>query len=89
MARPKRPRRAGGAAALETLDVRVTFFADGFTVEGKSPKREPEPPKPRRGGDPTLQDFAAPPRPPHLPTDFPELRPFDSDESREFPRSFS
>ena len=70
---------------LETLDVRVTFFADGFTVEEQTPKEtKPEPPKPRRGGTATLQDFAAPPRPPTLPTDFPELRPFDSDESREF-----
>ena len=70
---------------LETLDVRVTFFADGFTVEEQKPKEtKPEPPRPRRGGTATLQDFAAPPRPPTLPTDFPELRPFDSDESREF-----
>ena len=70
---------------LETLDVRVTFFADGFTVEEQTPKEmKPEPPRPRRGGTATLQDFAAPPRPPTLPTDFPELRPFDSDESREF-----
>ena len=70
---------------LETLDVRVTFFADGFTVEEQKPKEtKPEPPKPRRGGTATLQDFAAPPRPPTLPTDFPELRPFDTEESREF-----
>jgi hypothetical protein len=76
---------APAAPQLETLDVRVTFFADGFTVEEQKPKeRKPEPPKPRRGGTATLQDFAAPPRPPTLPTDFPELRPFDSDESREF-----
>ena len=76
---------APAAPQLETLDVRVTFFADGFTVEEQKPKEtKPEPPKPRRGGTATLQDFAAPPRPPTLPTDFPELRPFDSDESREF-----
>ena len=76
---------APAAPQLETLDVRVTFFADGFTVEEQTPKEtKPEPPKPRRGGTATLQDFAAPPRPPTLPTDFPELRPFDSDESREF-----
>ncbi len=76
---------APAAPQLETLDVRVTFFADGFTVEEQTPKEtKPEPPKPRRGGTATLQDFAAPPRPPTLPTDFPELRPFDSEESREF-----
>ena len=76
---------APAAPQLETLDVRVTFFADGFTVEEQKPKEsKPEPPRPRRGGTATLQDFAAPPRPPTLPTDFPELRPFDSDESREF-----
>ena len=79
------PAAAPAAPQLETLDVRVTFFADGFTVEEQKPKEtKPEPPKPRRGGTATLQDFAAPPRPPTLPTDFPELRPFDSDESREF-----
>ena len=76
---------APAAPQLETLDVRVTFFADGFTVEEQTPKEtKPEPPKPRRGGTATLQDFAAPPRPPTLPTDFPELRPFDTEESREF-----
>ena len=76
---------APAAPQLETLDVRVTFFADGFTVEEQKPKEtKPEPPKPRRGGTATLQDFAAPPRPPTLPTDFPELRPFDTEESREF-----
>ena len=79
------PAAAPAAPQLETLDVRVTFFADGFTVEEQKPKEtKPEPPRPRRGGTATLQDFAAPPRPPTLPTDFPELRPFDSDESREF-----
>ena len=68
----KRP-LAPAAPQLETLDVRVTFFADGFTVEEQKPKeRKPEPPKPMRGHG-HAQDFAAPPRPPTLPTDFPEL----------------
>lgn len=74
------------APALEALDVRVTFFADGFTVEESKPKAPPPAPKPkpRRGGTASIHDFAAPPRPPPLPSDFPELRPFDSDASREF-----
>ena len=42
---------APAAPQLETLDVRVTFFADGFTVEEQKPKEtKPEPPRPRRGG---------------------------------------
>ena len=58
---------APAAPQLETLDVRVTFFADGFTVEEQKPKEtKPEPPRPWRGGTATLQDFAAPPRPPTL-----------------------
>ena len=64
---------APAAPQLETLDVRVTFFADGFTVEEQKPKeRKPNLPSGARAARPRSKRAAAPPRPPTLLTDFPE-----------------
>ena len=80
---------AGGAPAAAPeappLDIRVTFFADGFIVENPEADKAAAAPAPapeaRRSGLATLGDSrgAKPSRP-----KLPDLRPFDAPESREF-----
>ena len=73
------------AALGDVLDVRVTFFADGFTVEEEPGKRSPPEaaPAPRRSGIATLGDAArsAPARPAFTP---PPLRDFQDPANADF-----
>ena len=69
----------------EPLDVRVTFFADGFTVEedpNGAAAAPPAEPAPRRAGIATLRDGAPAARRPRF--EPPPLRAFDAPDSAEF-----